>query len=48
MRVVISDNCQVFPFEKARSAYDFGVTNFGVGHFLLHKCEKDSLEAQIL
>lgn len=42
--LVISDTFIVQSFSDEMTAYTFGVKNFGAGHFLLHKCEKGSLD----
>ncbi|MCQ2129535.1 MAG: hypothetical protein MJZ08_08935 [Bacteroidaceae bacterium] len=41
--LVISDMLQVYPFLSPKEGYQFGIKNFGAGHFLLHKCEPGSL-----
>ena len=43
MHLVISDGFQIFSFANPKEAYKFGVSNFGAGRFLLHKCEPGSL-----
>ena len=41
--LVISDMLQVYAFLSPKEGYQFGVKNFGAGHFLLHKCVPGSL-----
>lgn len=41
--LVISDSLQVYPFSNPKEAYRFGITHFGAGHFMLHKCVPGSL-----
>ena len=41
--LVISDMLQVYAFLSPEEGYQFGVKNFGAGHFLLHKCVPGSL-----
>lgn len=44
MYIVISDAMSVHSFADDPEAYDFGVKNFGAGHFLLHKCMAGGLD----
>lgn len=41
--LVISDALQVYSFVNPKEAYQFGINNFGAGHFMLHKCIPGSL-----
>lgn len=44
MYIVLSDAMEVFAFNDEDVAYDFAVKNFGIGHFLLHRCVEGSLD----
>lgn len=44
MYIVVSDSMEVYAFEDEDLAYDFGVKNCGIGHFLLHRCVEGSLD----
>ena len=41
--LIISSDCKVDAFTTLEEAYSFGVTNYGLGNFLMRECKREEV-----